>query len=409
MSHIFISYSRQDQDYVTQLAQVLESHRLPVGLDDRINYGNEWPREIQRHLDACLAFVLVMSPRSRESTWVNNELARAIRLKKPIFPLWLEGDLWFEVEAYQAVDVRRKNIPPVRFFNDLRPYFPTPAATADSITLQDVVAKDFEPYEQEEAKQKEKDRKTEVERQYQAAKLYKSGQYNLSQGNYTQANADFSQAEKMGHPRAAQKLAEIQSLKLRSEAEGQLQSIMKKLRELINPNSSFGSKDDLSSEKGIDYSRLRDLLKAQDWRAADKETYEVMIRAVGKKSGQWFTSDELLNFPCTDLRTIDRLWVKYSQGKFGFSVQKKIYVECGAKLNGEYPGDTIWYKFCDHVGWRKGGKYLNYPDLKANPSLSLSPPGEIPRLGLWVWVGVVEGVESFVVSSLAQRLVTCSR
>jgi hypothetical protein len=136
----------------------------------------------------------------------------------------------------------------------------------------------------------------------------------------------------------------------------------------------------LRSEKGIDYTRLRDLLKAGKWREADRETYDVMIRAVGKQSGDYFTRKELLNFPCTDLRTIDRLWVKYSQGQFGFSVQKRIYVECGAKLDGEYPGDTIWREFCNRVGWRKGGSVVDYKDLKANPSFS--PAGEFPRSAL---------------------------
>jgi hypothetical protein len=141
----------------------------------------------------------------------------------------------------------------------------------------------------------------------------------------------------------------------------------------------------LRSEKGIDYTRLHDLLKAGQWREADEETYEVMIRAVGKEeSGDWFTRDELLNFPCTDLRTIDRLWVTYSQGQFGFSVQKQIYVECGAKLDGEYPGDTIWREFCNRVGWRNGGSCLLYKDLKANPSFS--PTGEFPA-SAWVWLG----------------------
>ncbi|WP_179228522.1 caspase, EACC1-associated type [Leptolyngbya ohadii] len=133
--------------------------------------------------------------------------------------------------------------------------------------------------------------------------------------------------------------------------------------------------DDLSSEKGIDYTKLRDLLKGQDWYAADEETYKAIIRAVGKKEGNWLTSHELLNFPCTDLKTIDQLWVKYSNGRFGFSIQKQIYVECGAKLDGKYPGDEIWYKFCDCVGWRKDGKWLSYSDL--NPCLS-SPKGTSP-------------------------------
>ncbi len=161
--------------------------------------------------------------------------------------------------------------------------------------------------------------------------------------------------------------------------------------------------DDLSSEKGIDYTHLRDLLKAGKWRDADNETYEVMIRAVGKKSGDHFTKDELLNFPSTDLRTIDGLWVKYSRGKFGFSVQKKIYVECGASLDGEYPGEKIWYKFCNLVGW-KDGKWLNYSDLQANPSLS--PTGEFPcevGLGWGGWVLFHPFVTVFVGSLLSHR------
>ncbi len=235
--------------------------------------------------------------------------------------------------------------------------------------------------EQEEAEQKR--RKAEAERQRQVTEqrlrrdeYYNGGLYHLEQGNYDQAIADLTQAKQLDHPEANDLLAEAQRQKQATE-------------------------DDLSSEKGIDYTRLRELLKAQDWRAADRETYEVMIRAVGKKPGDWFTKGELLNFPCADLLTIDRLWVKYSQGKFGFSVQKKIYVECGAKLDGEYPGDKIWHKFCDRVGWRKAGKYLSYNDLQANPSLS--PTGEFPELLFWgssfVW---------WVFSSLASRLVNCS-
>lgn len=138
--------------------------------------------------------------------------------------------------------------------------------------------------------------------------------------------------------------------------------------------------DFLHSEKGIDYSTLRDLLKAGDWRAANKETYKTMIQAVGKSPGDYFTEHEVLTFPCADLHTIDRLWVKYSQGKFGFSVQKQIYVDCGAKLDGRYPGDKIWKEFCDRVGWRIDGKYVSeYEDLQANPSLS--PQGEFPFAG----------------------------
>ncbi|MBW4520265.1 MAG: GUN4 domain-containing protein [Scytolyngbya sp. HA4215-MV1] len=121
--------------------------------------------------------------------------------------------------------------------------------------------------------------------------------------------------------------------------------------------------------------QLEDFLKNQQWQAADQETYRLIITTVGKEDGQWFEPEELLNFPCEELKAIDRLWVKYSNGRFGFSVQKQIYVECGAKLDGKYPGDEIWKKFGEQVGWRKDEMVMSIRDL--HPSLS-SPRGLFP-------------------------------
>ncbi|MEA5624095.1 GUN4 domain-containing protein [Nostoc sp. UHCC 0251] len=132
--------------------------------------------------------------------------------------------------------------------------------------------------------------------------------------------------------------------------------------------------DDLSSEKGINYTTLRDLLAAKKWKKADQETYRVMIQAVGKEVGFYFTSDELLNFPCTDLRTIDRLWVKYSNGHFGFSVQKKIYLSVGGFPNKYYK--ETWEKFGDRVGWRVNSSWIYYIYVTFDIS---SPKGHLPN------------------------------
>jgi hypothetical protein len=75
--------------------------------------------------------------------------------------------------------------------------------------------------------------------------------------------------------------------------------------------------------------------------------------------------------------------VKYSQGKWGFSVQKRVYVECGAKFNGKDPGGKIWREFCRRVGWLTGNSYVNHSDFTYNPSIS--PAGEFP----WLLVGRV--------------------
>jgi hypothetical protein len=61
------------------------------------------------------------------------------------------------------------------------------------------------------------------------------------------------------------------------------------------------------------------------------------------------------------LQTIDRLWVHYSNGLYGFSVQKQIYVECGGKLDFSYPSSETWDKFCDRTAWKSKGKWVNYP------------------------------------------------
>jgi len=101
--------------------------------------------------------------------------------------------------------------------------------------------------------------------------------------------------------------------------------------------------NDLPSEKGVDYTKLRDLLAAGKWKDADQETLVVMLKATGREEEGYLDYKSIENFPCTDLRTIDQLWVKYSNGRFGFSVQKRIYESVGKDYD----------KFGDRVGWRQ--------------------------------------------------------
>jgi len=136
----------------------------------------------------------------------------------------------------------------------------------------------------------------------------------------------------------------------------------------------------LESEKRANFEKLRDLLKAQQWKEADYETYRLMITIVGRKEGDYFRKEELLNFPCKDLKTIDRLWVQASQGRYGFSVQKEIYVRCGAKLDGEYPGEKIWKKFGTEVGWCVNDSWKSYSDLTWD---SIYVPGHLPVGACW--------------------------
>ncbi|NES06544.1 MAG: GUN4 domain-containing protein, partial [Okeania sp. SIO2F4] len=106
----------------------------------------------------------------------------------------------------------------------------------------------------------------------------------------------------------------------------------------------------LVSASGIDYAKLRDFLAAGKWKEANKETNIVMKKAA--KVG-WFgklNSKNIKNISCVDLQTIDQLWVKNSNGHFGFSVQKKIYLDTG-NIPLKFRKET-YKRFAEKVGWK---------------------------------------------------------
>jgi uncharacterized caspase-like protein len=148
----------------------------------------------------------------------------------------------------------------------------------------------------------------------------------------------------------------------------------------------------LESEKGVDYQELQRLLAAGKWKEADQETAHRMLEAVGRKENDWIRDEELQTFPCKDLRTIDRLWVHYSKGKFGFSVQKKIWQNCGRPTD----SGKNWDRFCVKVGWQTpdASAYVSYNNLRFNPEKS--PEGQLPmsfEYLLWWWLSKVVWVE----------------
>ncbi|MEH2364021.1 serine/threonine-protein kinase [Nostoc sp.] len=133
--------------------------------------------------------------------------------------------------------------------------------------------------------------------------------------------------------------------------------------ELLNPKfhprQQIQEIQNLKSSK-MDYTRLRDLLAAGEWKEADQETNRVMLAVAGRKKAGWFDSESIDSFPCEDLRIIDQLWVKYSNGHFGFSVQKRIYQSLGGTRHYD---SEIWEAFGDRVGWRDRGFWIGWDSV----------------------------------------------
>jgi hypothetical protein len=120
----------------------------------------------------------------------------------------------------------------------------------------------------------------------------------------------------------------------------------------------------------IDYGQIREILAEGQWIEADKATLSLMLRISGRET-------DIEQFPSQALCTIDQLWVKYSSGRFGFSVQKRIWQEV---MKNQI---TNWETYCcfeELVGWRVNGGWRSFSDLSSNV-----PMGFFPYT--WVWMG----------------------
>ena len=126
MSHLFIAHSTKDKAYVRKLAAELRKRGFDVWIDDKaIRGGQHWMAMIAQAINNCAALIVVMSPNSEDSTsWVNKEIALAIKRNKPIFPLLLAGDEFFSLIDLQYTDVTNGRMPPESFYDALQEEIP---------------------------------------------------------------------------------------------------------------------------------------------------------------------------------------------------------------------------------------------------------------------------------------------
>ena len=110
----------------------------------------------------------------------------------------------------------------------------------------------------------------------------------------------------------------------------------------------------LHSERGIDYGQLQQLLSTQDFQAAERMTLQKLCELSGPAAIQrkWLYFTEVENFPIADLQTINTLWLVHSENKFGFSIQREIWLSLAQN----------WEKFWPKIGWKTGNKWTRYPD-----------------------------------------------
>jgi len=156
----------------------------------------------------------------------------------------------------------------------------------------------------------------------------------------------------------------------------------------------------ISQETGINYAPLQKLLAKQKWRDANEKTYQFFLKATGREIQGWIAQEQLKEFPCNDLRIMDQLWRKYSDNRFGFTVQFPIFLATGNRP-GRLTTIEAYQDFGDRLGWHKGEDWIIF---KENLDYSLSAPiGHLPapRPEYLVTGGRLD------YSNLAGRMVSC--
>jgi formylglycine-generating enzyme required for sulfatase activity len=120
MSHVFISYSTKDQEYADKLAQKLREEGFNVWIaPSKLRASQTWWEEILKALRVASAVVVIMSPESRASEWVQREIFLADQWRKAVFPLLLKGENFELYVTTNYEDVREGKLPSQDFYAQL--------------------------------------------------------------------------------------------------------------------------------------------------------------------------------------------------------------------------------------------------------------------------------------------------
>lgn len=140
----------------------------------------------------------------------------------------------------------------------------------------------------------------------------------------------------------------------------------------------------LQSAQGVDYTQLQQLLAKQDFLESDRLTMQKLCQLAGDGAvkRKWLYFTEVDSLPIMDLQTINNLWLLHSQGKFGFSVQRELWLA--------FNQDFI--KLWTAIGWKSGNDWTRYPQ-QFTWSLT-APKGHLPLSNQLRGVQVIKAILS---------------
>lgn len=119
----------------------------------------------------------------------------------------------------------------------------------------------------------------------------------------------------------------------------------------------------------LNYKPLQQLLINQNFQEADRITQNYLCQLANleqKNKRNWLYFTDISLIPKKDLLIIDQLWQIYSDSKFGFTTQKKIWMN----------NNRNWDIFLEKIGWLENKIPKRYPnDFKWTID---APKGHLP-------------------------------
>lgn len=92
MSHIFISYSRQDYAMASEFINTLRAEGLDVWIDvNNISLGEKWEKALHNAIKNANCILVFLSPNATESQWIQQEVTLAQKFHRRIIPIIIAG------------------------------------------------------------------------------------------------------------------------------------------------------------------------------------------------------------------------------------------------------------------------------------------------------------------------------
>jgi len=109
--HVFLSYSRKDTDIMHRVCDDLRAAGLTVWTDEGIEPGTpSWRKAIENAIENSDCLVVLLSPESKASEWIERELDYAHTCGVTAFPVLARGDernaVPLELITVQHADIR---------------------------------------------------------------------------------------------------------------------------------------------------------------------------------------------------------------------------------------------------------------------------------------------------------------